>query len=139
LYKLGATWVPAEKKGRYVNLKSTPKLPQWALPAGYKGEVGENYSATTLGDEEPEEAQEAIEYTKEELEKAKAMVVPDMGIPFKGKTLEEASKDESTGKFVVQYLTGKFKAKSGMMFKPITDEEKALQRAAQIVFDALDE
>lgn len=137
LYKLGVSWVPAEKKGRYVNLKKTPKLPQWALPAGYKGEVGENYSTTTLGDEEPEETQEAVEYTKEELEKAKQVVVPDMGIPFKGKTLEEAAKDEGTGKFVVQYLTGNFKAQSGMIFKPITEDEKALQRAAQIIYDDL--
>lgn len=138
LYNLGAKWVPAEKKGRYINLKTTPKLPQWALPAGYKGAVGESYSSSTLGDNtEPEEEQESLEYTKEELEKAKAMVIPDMGIPFADRTLKEASEDVSTGKFVVQYLTGNYKSQSGMIFKPITDEEKELQRAALIVYDNL--
>lgn len=135
LYKLGVRWVPAEKKGRYINLKSTPKLPQWALPAGYEGEVGEQYSTTTLGDDDNEQIED-VKYTAEELEEALAVVIPDMGIPFAGKTLEEAAKDDSVGKYVVQFLTGEFKNQSGIKFKPITPEEKELQNSAQIVYNS---
>lgn len=137
LYKLGVTWVPAEKKekSRYVTLKSTPKLPQWALPAGYKGEVGENYSTSKLGDEEEEQGN-GVEYSEDELATALTVKVPE-GIPFAGKTLEEASKDESVGLYVVKYLTGNFKNQSGMKFKPISPEERKVQESARIVYESL--
>jgi len=136
LYKLGATWVPAEKKERYIELKSIPTLPQWALPTGYKGVVGENYSTTKLGDKEEEQIN-SEEYSKEEIAKALKVIVP-AGVPFAGKTLEEASKDESVGLYVVKYLTGNFKNQSGMKFKPDSPEEKSVQEAARIVYASLD-
>ncbi len=37
LYRLDSPWVKEEKKGKFIKLLETPKLPKWALPAGTNG------------------------------------------------------------------------------------------------------
>ena len=131
LYSLGATWVPAEKSGKFIKLKQTPKLPDWALPKDFDKE---SYQTPKISEDAPEEPK--VTYTKAQIDKALKVKVPE-GIPMAGKTLEEASKDTSTGVAVIKYLTGNFKNMSGLKFKPISDEEKEAQKAAVIVLSTL--
>lgn len=42
LYKLESVWVPCEAHGKSIVLKSTPKLPAWALPTGQKTPSGQS-------------------------------------------------------------------------------------------------
>lgn len=47
LYNLENVWVPIEPAGKSHKFVTAPKLPDWALPAGYKPQKNERPAATT--------------------------------------------------------------------------------------------
>ena len=58
LYRLESVWVPCELRGKTIVLKSTPPLPDWALPDEWTGVSGAVATKRTLATQKPPEQRE---------------------------------------------------------------------------------
>ncbi len=123
LYRLPQVWCDYDPNKRQI--VTNPELPDWAIPeeekasrAKFSQNGGDNNAKVQKGDDL--------------LAKALAYVIPD-GLPFAGKTLGDAWKDDEIGKDVVKFLAGIQTNPKGETFSPKNTEEKRLQSAAKYI------
>jgi hypothetical protein len=141
LYGLKNQWVKAEKRGKNVYLKETPKLPSDMLPEGFtygRSAARSEQSTEAKPDKVKVEPTPAKAKAKAETkngsapaDRAKSYVIPTgLDLPFEGETLGEVMGDAALGEDVIKFLAGLAPSPAGRTFEPSTEEQEKVKAAA---------